>query len=765
MSKLSGHARAIILSVSQIYLSLIVALAARLLRSLLLVGLTVPAFQSTLQSSLQTLGITTIPLLTLSTFLYILEKRLPRATTTIRRVVFAGLVPTIVYAALLPLVTRIHANPVFVRDTLLLAWIFAVLIAGAVRLTQALAPESKNPIIYNRTTQLFIDGVFVLGAFWMAYLVRFDGFPPDEFHRQMTLTASLVVVLQLLVNYLFGVYRFVWRFVGLKETLTVGRAVGTSFLVFLVANLFISSWWNLLPRVPIGVVVMHSMFVLAGLMGVRIARRVGYHNFLRKQEQDTSAEQRKRLMLVGAGRAGILLAQDLERRPEFELIGFLDDDPRKLRRVIHGLRVLGTTAQVAETVNKYGIDEVILCMPAAPRSVVKQVVAQCKQLAVEALTVPTPSEMVRGSVTISQLRPVRMENLLSRQSVTHPGGDKGLVETYRIRSILVTGAGGSIGSELARQLKNFGPADLKLLDRDENSLYEIGLEISEDFEGKTQQLVADIRDRQSLRRIFAESKPDIIFHAAAYKHVPMMEEHPCEAILNNVVGTRNLVELATELEIQSFVLISTDKAVNPTSVMGASKRVAEMIVQRRAAEKGPTKFCCVRFGNVLGSRASVVPLFQKRITEGRNLRVTHPEVRRYFMTIPEAVQLVIQAGSLGQSGEIFVLDMGDPVRIQDLARELIELSGLVPGEDIQIEFTGLRPGEKLYEELMIREENGIRATRYPKILVAKALRSDSPRLDVMVSELEQAAKLGNAEPIYEILMSMDIGYQPRLRPN
>lgn len=747
-----------LLSVSVIYLSLYLSLSAKLLHSLFLAGLIVPTFSITLTNSLQMLSITTIPLLVLSTLLQLIEAQF-KDRNPIRQVFSSALIPTITYSILLPLVTRIHPNAVFARDTILLACIIAILSTTALRLAQSLDAESKAKVINNLTTQLSLDTAFVIGAFCMAYLTRFDGIPPVEFHRQMLFLFPLVLLLQLSANFLFGIYRFVWRFVGLKEALTLARAVGTVFVVFLSANLFISSWWNLLPRVPIGVVVVYSMFVLASLLSVRIMIRLSYQKFFTTKEKETFSEQRKQLLLVGAGRAGILLVQDLETRPEFELIGFLDDDLRKSHRVIHGLPVLGTTTQLEETLNNHKIDEVILCMPSAPRTKIRKLVAGCKKLKIKALTVPTPSEMVRGRVTISQLRPVPMEDLLSRDSVEHPGGDKNLIKTYSNRIILVTGAGGSIGSELARQLKNLGPAELMLLDRDENSLYEIGLEISEYFGGKTHQIVIDVRDKRSLKRIFSKSKPDIVFHAAAYKHVPLMEDHPCEAILNNVVGTKNMVDLATEFAIQSFVLISTDKAVNPSSVMGASKRVAEMIVQQEAAKKTSSKFCCVRFGNVLGSRASVVPLFQKRIAAGKSLKVTHPEVSRYFMTIPEAVQLVIQAGSLGQVGEIFVLDMGDPVRIQDLARELIELSGLVPNEDIDIEFIGLRPGEKLFEELMINEEDGVRTTTYPKILVVKSIKKSWTQLNQMVKQLEETAIKGNATPIYEILKAPEIGYK------
>jgi FlaA1/EpsC-like NDP-sugar epimerase len=382
-------------------------------------------------------------------------------------------------------------------------------------------------------------------------------------------------------------------------------------------------------------------------------------------------------------------------------------------------------------------------------------------LPVKVLSVPTLWEIMSGQVTIGRLRsvdPVNMDDLLGRDSVSHHKDFQDLKRTYQGQRILVTGAGGSIGSELVRQLKQFKPSHLILVDKDENSLYETTCEIKEEFANVTE-VVADIRDLELMEKLFERHKPEVVFHAAAYKHVPLMELYPAEAILTNVIGTRNLVDVSDKTGVKTFVLISTDKAVNPTSTMGASKRVAEMIVQKSVARGSATRFCCVRFGNVLGSRASVVPLFQRQIRQGRNITVTHPDVRRYFMTIPEAVHLVTQAGSLGKRGEIFLLDMGDPVKIVDLARNLIELSGLEPDKDVRIEFTGLRPGEKLNEELLIRGEEGVRSTKYSKIFVAEAVQRDWSHVDLGVEQLEAAAQLADASAIREALLGLNIGYQ------
>jgi FlaA1/EpsC-like NDP-sugar epimerase len=397
-------------------------------------------------------------------------------------------------------------------------------------------------------------------------------------------------------------------------------------------------------------------------------------------------------------------------------------------------------------------------MPSAPKVEIQRMIALCEKLSVKTSSLPTLDEVISGQVSpMGLLRPVSMEALLGRHSITHPQDIDELRKIYGGRRILITGAGGSIGSELVRQLRRFDPAQLILLDKDENNLYEITCEIREEFESVVE-VIADIRNREVLDKVFSRYQPEVVFHAAAYKHVPLMEHYPSEAILNNVLGTRNVAELSKEWGVQVFVFVSTDKAVNPSNTMGASKRVAEMIIQSLAAASETTCFCCVRFGNVLGSRASVVPIFQRQIRQGKNITVTHPDVTRYFMTIPEAVQLVIQAGSLGSKGEIFLLDMGDQVKIVDLARNLIELSGLVPDKDISIEFTGLRPGEKLDEELLIDGEQGARSTKHPKIFVVGALNHDWSSLRSAVARLETAARAGDAQAIQRLLRSLNIGY-------
>ncbi|MDA2936717.1 polysaccharide biosynthesis protein [Acidobacteria bacterium AH-259-A15] len=649
----------------------------------------------------------------------------------------------------------------FPRETWIVAWGLSVVAFTSIVLTQRVDSQMKDRIVYSRASQFAIDSLVIGTTFVLAYLMRFDGLPPRHYVEEFLILAPYVTLFYLVLGYVWGMYSFLWRFTGLKEVLLIAQSVGSAALVILVLRILFFEPYAYL-RIPFGVLVIHPMLVFVGLSGIRLIRRVQYAgNQNAKKVCDATDMQKKRVLLVGAGQAGLMLAQALEQRPEFEVVGFLDDDIRKLGRRIHGSKVLSTTQDLTAVVEDRHVDEVILSIPSAPKSVIRKIVATCEKVPIEVKTVPSAWEILLGKVTISQLRPVPMEDLLRRASVRYRADDVELVNTYQGTRILITGAGGSIGSELVRQLKEFQPLQLILLDNDENSLYEVSLEVRGDFEGKLCEIVADIRDLSRLERIFQRYKPQVVFHAAAYKHVPLMEAHPIEAILNNVVGSKNVIDLSIDTGAESFILISTDKAVNPTSVMGASKRVAEMIVQDRAARTSNTRLCGVRFGNVLGSRASVIPIFQKQIAQGKTVTVTHPEVRRYFMTIPEAVHLVIQSGFLGKRGEIFLLDMGDPVKIVELARQLIERSGLVPDEDIKIEFIGLRPGEKLYEELLVSSEDGVRSTKYPKVFVAKGGQNSIDQLDCLIQNLQEAARSGDTETIYRLLDSPGIGYKAK----
>lgn len=645
------------------------------------------------------------------------------------------------------------------RQTWLLGWCFALAIYTAMTFIGRIDEGSRERLMYNRVWHFVIDSAVIGSAFVVSYVFRFDGLPPQDYQRQMILLLPYMVLLYLGLNVSWQVYAFLWRFTSLKEGLALLLSTTSSGLIALLARiLFLDATPSL--RIPVGVLLAQPGLTYVGCLGARMMRRIQYNYLIRNKSGALSPAREKRVLLIGAGNAGMMLVRELESHRSFKIVGFLDDDRRKRGTVISGIRVLGTTREVSSVIREKSVQEVVFCMPMAPKSVLRRVAADCAELGIPTSSVPSLSEIILGKVRIGQLRPVRMEDLLGRESVEFDSDDRELRETYRDMRILVTGAAGSIGSELARQLKEFRPDKLLLLDKDENGLYEVGLEIREDFRGEVVEIVADIRDRNRLDKVFQRWKPQAIFHAAAYKHVPMMEYHPSESVLNNIMGTKNVVDLAGEHGTQSFLLISTDKAVNPTSIMGASKRVAEMIVRFRALQgNGTMRLCCVRFGNVLGSRASVVPLFQKRIAEGKNIQVTHPDIKRYFMTIPEAVQLVIQAGSLGRQGETFVLDMGSPVKIVDLAKELIEQSGLIPGKDIDIEFTGLRPGEKLFEELLLSAESGVRITKYPKIFVAKAIQYDWAALERALKCFEEAARAEDTERIYQIFQTLNIGYE------
>lgn len=655
------------------------------------------------------------------------------------------------------------ADYVFPRQSLLVAWVLCVCGYLSFQITRHLRSGWELPLRYTRTTQFLIDTAVILGALAAAYVVRFDGSFPQEQLAQFLVAGPYVLAAYQASNRLWGVHSFVWRFTGLKDVLAIGQAVAsTALAAMLVRILFLEEYPTL--RIPFGVLIIQPLLTFVGLVAVRGLRRVQYSYSRSRQEQpsgDARGEPELRcVLLVGAGEAGRLLVRELERRREFSIAGFLDDDPHKQNRRVEGIRVLGGIRDLRRIAAAAGVREVVLSMPSAPQSVMRRVVADCEEIGLKVWSVPSVSEVLLGKVSVGRLRPVRMEDLLGRASVRFPSEDRELVATYEGKRILVTGAAGSIGSELVRQLRDYRPAQLVLLDKDESGLYEKGLELREDYGGDLVEVVADIRDPRRLDQVFARWQPQAVFHAAAYKHVPMMEHHPTEAVRNNIFGTQNVVQAASRHGAKFLLLISTDKAVNPTSVMGASKRVAEMIVRREAANNLTMRCCCVRFGNVLGSRASVVPLFQKRIAEGRNIQVTHPEVRRYFMTIPEAVQLVLQAGSLARRGETFVLDMGDPVRIVDLARELIAQSGLVLGQDIEIEFTGLRPGEKLYEELLISE--GQRSTKYPKIFVDLPPERPGEELEAALRQLQEAADSGCPEGIYEAFRNLGIGYRRQL---
>lgn len=612
---------------------------------------------------------------------------------------------------------------------------------------------------YSRTNQLIVDGSIFVISFALAYLIRFEGFLDWGHAKQFLLWFPYLVAARLLVNWKLGIYRFIWRYVSLPDALAIARSLSLVTVGLLGLRLFYPPGmiFGARLRLPLSVIALEYLLSLSGSLGARALRRILYE---RGQKTARAAlRDVKRVVLYGAGRAGIMLLKELKSQGDVEVVGFVDDDPKKIGTVISGTRVLGDRKALGKLVRVSNVDEVVISIAKADRRTLTQILARCEQINVPAKIIPSVQELFQDRVNISQIRQARIEDLLGRDSVEVSEFDAEVRQAYAGKRILVTGAGGSIGSELVRQLLLLNPSSIAILDKDENSTYELQQELVFRFpEARIEPQIADVRHAERLRAIFQEFKPQIVFHAAAHKHVPLMEKHPCEAVLNNVFGTQTLLEACRQHAVERFIFISTDKAVNPTSVMGATKGVGEMLVQTYA-NHGSLPAACVRFGNVMGSRGSVIPLFQKQIAEGGPITVTHPDVVRFFMTIPEAVQLVICAGSLGRQGEIFVMDMGNPRKVLDLAEEMVALCGLEPEKDIQIEITGLRPGEKLEEEL-VRPAERVAPTRFEKLSMITPQLPDVNEVTTGVTKLLRAARENDREAVYEVLASMGIGYEP-----
>lgn len=614
-------------------------------------------------------------------------------------------------------------------------------------------PQSRASLTARRFARIFLDLAVLALALWLAFALRFDWDVPAFWLRRMLLVMPWVLLSQYLGLVIFDVPRASWQYFGFLELGRMAAAIATSGVLLMIARLTAPLIIPVIPAamhvlVPIGVVAADVVLAFLGLAAVRAVRRGAGERRHRREIEETAPT---RVMLVGAGEAGIAVARALGRRTTMLPVGFVDDDPQKHGVRIHGVPVRGRIDELASLCRRHGVDEVLICVARANGALVRRVTKDVEPLGLPVKIIPNVDEFVDGTVAVERLRGVALEDLLRRDPAQLD--DEAIAADVAERTILVSGAGGSIGSELCRQLCRYAPKRVILVERSENALFEIHRELLRSF--PTIELVpalVDITEREQLRRVFAEQRPTKVVHAAAHKHVPMLEYNPGAAILNNVVGTRTIAELAAEFEVASFVMISTDKAVRPRSIMGASKRCAELVIQR-LARQAATRFVIVRFGNVLGSNGSVVPIFKAQIAANGPVTVTHPDVERYFMTIPEASQLVLQAASMGKGGEIFILDMGEPVKIVDLAHDLIRLSGLVPGEDIAIEFTGLRPGEKLREELS--GVAGLEATEHPAILVEReAMGVGAERLEGDLERLIEAARAGDEGGIRGALRGM-----------
>ncbi len=578
-----------------------------------------------------------------------------------------------------------------------------------------------------------------LGAFWLRFNLETI---PERFWEQAVHLLPLVMIIQGSASWYFGLYRGVWRFASLPDLKLILKAVlagaSSAAMAFFL--------YTRMVDIPRSVLILYPVLLFGFLGGPRLIYRW-------MKDKRFSYRAGKRVLIVGCGEAAELMVRELLRgaEPGFVPVAFVDDKPSKQGREIHGIRVVGVVADIPRVCKDWEIDLILIAIPSARAEHMQRVVEVCEQAQIPFRTLPPLKDLVSGRVTVKALREVSIEDLLGREPVT--------LDWDRIKAgiagkrVLVTGGGGSIGSELCRQIAGLQPAELVILDRSEFNLYQIDQTLRKIFPGLSFQCrMADVCDRPAVRNIMRGFRPDIVFHAAAYKHVPMLEEQIREACRNNILGTRNMAHAAMESRCEAFVLISTDKAVNPTSVMGASKRVAEILCQ--SLDKiSNTRFITVRFGNVLGSTGSVVPLFRRQIEMGGPVTVTHPGIQRFFMTTAEAAQLIMQACMMGQGGEIFVLKMGEPVRIGYLAEQMILLSGKRPGKDIEITYSGLRPGEKLFEELFHPDERVIE-TEHEKILLAHPRQTDGELLEISLKHMEEASEIYNEQELFRILMTL-----------
>ena len=570
-----------------------------------------------------------------------------------------------------------------------------------------------------------VDSLLVVGSVFLGFRLVTEGLIRNI--HGLTITAILSLVAYYVFSYFFNLYWRDWEYASVYEVITVVKCVSATVIVSTISGIAFFD-----TKVTWQFLIVCWLLLVISIGGVRLSMRV-----FREFFADSSVmENAKPTLIVGAGAAGTLLVRQMLMHPAMRMdpIAFVDDDPEKLRKDIYGVRILGAIKDIERIVDTMGITKVVIAMPSLPIKKLNEVYDVARKTGAECVILPNIDDVMSGNLHVQQLRNVEIEDLLGRDPVQL---DQTMIEKQlRGKKILVTGAGGSIGSEICRQVAKFKPKEIVILGHGENSIYQLNMELV----GKYSQhftitpVIADVQDRKRIFEVMDKYKPDVVYHAAAHKHVPLMELNPREAVKNNILGTRNVAEAAGHARVKAFVMVSTDKAVNPPNIMGATKRLCEMIVQDMATRSEYTKFVAVRFGNVLGSRGSVIPLFKKQIAEGGPITVTHPDIVRYFMTIPEAAQLVIQAGALARGGEIFVLDMGQPVKIVDLAKNLIRLSGYDEG-DIEIKFTGLRPGEKMYEELLNEGEVNPKQV-FPKIHIGIADNSKINRVYNFIENFE-----------------------------
>jgi len=624
----------------------------------------------------------------------------------------------------------------------------------------------KN-LIHNKNFYfiLFSDICLVAAAYLLAYLLRFEGRIPAQEWETIQSTLFYILPFKLVIFYAFGLYKGMWRYTSIVDFFNVVKATLTSSTIIILAILFFYRFEGF-PR---------SVFIIDGFLtfifigGARLCIRVLLSEqergflFLRQVFQLASERKltkpKKGLLIIGAGDAGEKILREIRDNPRlnYDVVGFLDDDATKKGMRIHGVPVLGPISRIHNMVYRDEMDEILIALPSASAKQMKRVIEACEATGLKTRTTPGIGELIDGKISFKMIREVSFEDLLGRDPVNL---DMERIGNYLSdKVVLVSGAGGSIGTELCRQISLFAPKNIIFLDKTENSLFHLEMEFRQRYPNVTiTPVLGDVRNKPFLEKLFDASKPQVVFHAAAFKHVPIVELNPWEAVFNNILGTKNIVEMSHKFRIERFIMISTDKAVRPSSVMGATKRVAEMITSCYALSN-PTRFVSVRFGNVIGSEGSVIHLFKKQIERFGPVTVTDPEITRYFMTIPESCKLILQAGALGAGGEIFILDMGTPIKILDMARDLIRRSGFKPDVDIEIKFIGLRPGEKLHEEL-ITEGEGIVRTPYEKIFVLKGDTCDLHWLNGKIEELVKLANEQDAGGIKSKLKEIIPEYQP-----
>ncbi|HHQ8722853.1 TPA: polysaccharide biosynthesis protein [Clostridioides difficile] len=595
---------------------------------------------------------------------------------------------------------------------------------------------------FRHLTLLILDICSVLVAFRMSLSLtgNLNAFTTND----IIISVCIYIVLHIVSFRLFKCYNTLWRYAGEEEIISIFVATLAYLIPIYIINKLLGFDY------PIMFYVLNTIFIIMFTSGARIA----YRTIRIVMNKTYSRGKVSNILIIGAGDAGEMVIQELKRNPELKkvAVAIIDDDKNKIGRIIHNVKIVGTTSDIKDVVEKYNVDEIIFSIANIEKRRKKDIIDICKNTNCKIKTIPGIYEIIDGKVDIKQIREVEIEDLLGREPIkTNLREISNYIEG---KVILITGGGGSIGSELCRQIAGFNPKELIIVDNYENNAYSIQQELLRKYKNKLdlKTVIASIREEKRMDEIFNKYKPEVVFHAAAHKHVPLMESSPGEAIKNNIFGTLNIAGLSSKYRAKKFVLISTDKAVNPTNIMGATKRAAEMIIQTMNAES-QTEFVAVRFGNVLGSNGSVIPLFKKQIEDGGPVTVTHPDIIRYFMTIPEAVGLVIQAGAMAKGGEIFVLDMGEPVRILDLAKNLIKFSGFEPDVDIKIEFSGLRPGEKLYEELLMSEE-GLLDTEHKKIFIGRPIDVDREKITKYLKLLREITNNEEVEKIDGIMREL-----------